>query len=400
MPAVVLGLGITGLGVVRSLARHRVPVIGLDTTPRRAGAYTRLCRKVLVNSQRPGAVWDALLGLGCDRESERPVLFLTRDTDVLEASARREALAARFRFLLPDPAAVDILMDKVKFADFAREHRLPVPVTHRVRDGRGWERVLDEGPFPCVVKPKYRSEAWIRAGLRKAFIAEGADELRALMARLGRVEGDYVIQEWIPGADRDVHFWLAYYDREGRPVAGFAGRKLRQWPPLVGSTSVAEPSGLAGVEAEARRVLDPFGFRGLGSVEFKQDARDGALKIMEATVGRPNLQSEVAAVNGVDLAYVAYRNLIGLPPPPARAERRRVRWIFLDNDLSSALHYWRRGELTLGQFVASYRRPRYFADFSARDPGPFLAIASRIGRNALRRAAGRGSRPESEAESV
>ncbi|HLA83041.1 MAG TPA: hypothetical protein VJP78_15705, partial [Thermoleophilia bacterium] len=307
---------------------------------------------------------DVLLRIGEMSNSERPILFLTTDSSVLEASERREELWQYFRFHLPEREQVRILMDKTAFSEFASRHELPVPRTFVIRRGEGWARVFDQCPFPCVVKPKYRSEAWIAAGLPKVYRADSRERLADLIRLLTDVEEDYVVQEWIPGPDSEVFFHLAYYNGNGKPVLSFTGRKLRQYPPLIGSTTLAEPAESEEVDREARRLMELMGFEGLGSVEFKRDRRDGRFKITEATVGRPNLQSELATANGVNMAYAAYRDLIGKEIRPVVRPPRNVRWIFLDNDLASAWHYWRRGELSLSEFIRSYRCPRYYADFS------------------------------------
>ena len=41
VPAAVMGLGVNGLGVVRSLGRQGVPVIGLRTRSEEAGRFSR-----------------------------------------------------------------------------------------------------------------------------------------------------------------------------------------------------------------------------------------------------------------------------------------------------------------------------------------------------------------------
>ena len=395
--AVIVGLGMTGLGVVRSLSRHGVPLVAVDTLPRRASGWTRLCRKVFVDPRRD--LWDEVLEVGRRSGTPAPVLFLTNDLAVLEASARRERLAGVFRFPLPEPEVVRLLMDKTAFGEYAVNVGLPVPTTLNVRGAADWDRVFRDCPFPCVVKPKYRSPTWVAAGLPKGFRADSVGDLRRLLARLRDVEGDYVIQEWIPGPDSAVFFHLAYYDGAGRPGVSFTGRKLRQWPPLVGSTSLAEAARSEEVDVQSRRLFELVAFRGLGSVEFKHDARDGRFKITEATVGRPNLQSEVATANGTDIAYRAYCDLAGEAPRTVRRPAGNARWIYVDNDLSSALHYWRRGELTLLEFLRSYRRPRYCADFSWRDPLPFAMIVWWVMRNAVRRLlpGARRSAPEAKA---
>ena len=202
---------------------------------------------------------------------------------------------------------------------------------------------------------------------------------------LRSVESEYVIQEWVPGPDSEVYFHLAYYAGDGRELVHFTGRKIRQWPPLIGSTSVAEGAISEEVDNEARRLMQLVGYKGFGSVEFKLDPRDHRFKIMEPTVGRPNLQSEVATINGVNIAYWAYCDLAGEDLHTATPATRNARWVFVKNDLRSALYYWRRGELTLSGFVRSYRPPCYYADFSWKDPLAFLAMVLQVLRNLILR---------------
>lgn len=379
VPAVVLGLGPTGLGVVRSLALHRVPVIGVYQAHRRTPySHTRLCEKVAIDSPSREDAWRALLDLPF--ESDRPVLFLTSDLDVLEASRHRDELSRSFLFHLPPHEKLTVLMHKTAFAEFAAEHGLPVPQTLVVEAGQGWDRVLDECVFPCIVKPKYRTVGWSRAGLSKTFVARSRDELVGLISIVDAVEGDFVIQEWIPGPDSNVYFHLAYRGGDSQAIVSFTGRKVRQWAPLNGSTSMAEPAQSSDVRELAERVFGLTAFRGLGSVEFKRDARDSTFKITEPTVGRPNLQSEVATANGVNIAFRAYCDLAKADPGMTVSPRRKVRWVFIERDIRSSLYYMRRKELTLRDVVHSYRGPRYYAEFSRRDPMPALMRLAEIMR--------------------
>lgn len=395
VPAVVLGLGPTGLGVVRSLASRRVPVVGLYQKHRRTPySHTRLCKKVAIDSTSREDLWQALLDLPV--VSDRPVLFLTSDLDVLEASKHRRELNQSFRFHLPPHEQVQMLMHKTAFAEFAAVHRLPVPRTLIVEAGRGWDRVLDECEFPCIVKPKYRSVGWSRAGFSKTFVAGSRDELMGLISALNTVEGDFVIQEWIPGPDSNVFFHLAYRGDDGGAIASFTGRKVRQWAPLSGSTSMAEPARSPDVQELADRLFGLAGLRGLGSVEFKRDPRDGTFKITEPTVGRPNLQSEVATANGVNIAFRAYCDLAQADPgTTVTTPTRKVRWVFIERDIRSSLYYVRRKELTLREILRSYRGPRYYAEFSWHDPMPAVMRLAQILRGSLENRFARGSRKES-----
>ena len=61
-------------------------------------------------------------------------------------------------------------------------------------------------------------------------------------------EGEVILEEWIPGKDGDVYFCLQAYSENSEPLASFTGRKIRQWPPLIGGTASAEPADVPELE--------------------------------------------------------------------------------------------------------------------------------------------------------
>jgi predicted ATP-grasp superfamily ATP-dependent carboligase len=123
----------------------------------------------------------------------------------------------------------------------------------------------------------------------------------------------------------------------------------------------------------------------LGSVEFKRDPRTGEFKIMEPTVGRANLQSETATANGVNLAWIAYADLAGVDKGRVRLRPQGAIWVNEYTDVQSGMLRMRRGELSFGDWVRSYRRPRHYAWLSWTDPLPAVVMGSRLVAKALKR---------------
>ncbi len=191
----------------------------------------------------------------------------------------------------------------------------------------------------------------------KALICGTALELERAYQTLSAWEQEMVIQAWIPGGDGEVYFSLHYHTAELRELGRFTGRKIRQWPPLCGSTSFAEPVHLPALAEETARILVATRCVGFGSVEYKRDARDGRFYIIEPTAGRPNLQEEIAAANGVNFIVRAYACLTGArlaeDPPPGRPRR----WIQPGTDLRAARHYIGRGELSWTGYLGSLLGP-------------------------------------------
>ena len=87
---------------------------------------------------------------------------------------------------------------------------------------------------------------------------------------------------------------------------------------------------LARGRRRARRcaLLDELGYHGIAQTEFRLDARDGALRLMEVN---PRLWQwhGLARACGVDLPRIAYEDALGRPPAPVRSGREHDgrRWV-------------------------------------------------------------------------
>lgn len=359
-------------------------IIGLDADLEQPSALTRLCEKRRSEPLGSPRLLDSLTELG-QRCPTPPVLYLSADLAVLLVARHQRELAPLYRFRLPSPEVTELLMDKTRFATYAIERGFPVPRTFTIQKSADLDAAADRVTYPSVLKPGYRTTTWLAQGFPKGFVVDDAKTLRRLYAEVRDIQDSFVLQEWIPGEDSQIHFCLVYFDERSRCLASFCGRKLRQWPPSAGNTSIAESAPCPDVERETIRLFESLDFRGFGSVEFKRDPRTGRFVIIEPTVGRANLQSETATANGVNLAWTAYAHLCGLDRPgPTRSPRSTTRWINEYADLKACVLARRERRLTIADWVRSYRGARYYAWFSWKDPVPALAMGWRLTRRALR----------------
>jgi len=371
VPAIVLSMSVNGLGVARALGRRGVPVIGATRDADAPGIWSRYV----------GEVWryegtDAdLVGLLLARRGrfeQPPVLFPITDAAVLSIVARWEELRGGYRLGLPEPGTVRQAMSKRGFAQWAERLGLPLPRTLFVDGPDRIHAVAAEMTYPCIIKPEFQSPQAAPSAALKAARAETPEELVRCYQAFCRVEPRAVVQEWLPGGDGDVYFCLQYYDALSRPLVSFCGRKIRQWPPLTGSTASCQPVHRPELQELAERFFTGIGFRGLCSMEFKRDPRTGRLVLVEPTVGRTDWQSDIANINGVPIPYVAYCDLLGLATPRFRQSRTPVKWVRWSADRASAEYYRSRGELSLPGWLWSIRWPVRWSTWWVRDPRPYL----------------------------
>jgi D-aspartate ligase len=172
------------------------------------------------------------------------------------------------------------------------------------------------------VKPR-DSQAFVQRFGVKGFPLEGRADADARLAAAAEAGLAVLLQEYVPGPP-DAHYFVdGYVALDGRPLAFFARRRLRMYPPDFGNSTYHLSVPLEEVEDAVRHLrtlLGACGYVGIFSAEFKRDARDGVLKLLEVNV-RPWWYVEFAALCGVDVCSLAYRDALGLPveaPAPYR----------------------------------------------------------------------------------
>lgn len=204
-------------------------------------------------------------------------------------------------------------------------------------------------------------------------------------AALRHVPG-LIAQQWIAGTDTDLYSCNCCYSEDGELLVTFTAKKIRQWPPRTGISSLGEACDAPEVAAMAHALFSAVDYRGLGYFEAKRDPRDGKHYIIEPNIGRPTGRSAIAEAGGVELVYTHYCAAAGLPLPENRTQvPGEVKWIHLRHDLQSAAFYLSKRELSLRGWVRSLRGRKHFAIFDARDPVPFVLDCIHPLRRALTR---------------
>jgi predicted ATP-grasp superfamily ATP-dependent carboligase len=379
VPAVVVGAGINGLGVARSLARAGVPAWLLDNNARQLGMSTRAARALVIGAMHGDALIEELIRVaGTHFAGVRPVLLLTQEDSVHAISRHRERLADSYHFSLPPKTVVDTLTHKHGFQRAAESFGAPIPALVHVASIADLS-ALESLHYPVVVKPGARHDGYGRQ-FRKAYRVETQAEAIDLVRRILPVMADVVVQEWTEGPDSAIYFCLQYVDAQGQPAASFTGRKIRSWPPQVGGTASCGPAPEAHTELSdlTTRFFRHAGVVGMAGMEYKRDAASGQFRMVEPTIGRTDYQAEVATLNGVNLPHAAYCSELGIAFAAPRPRPRAVAWRVRSQDLQSAARQHQRPADALAVFDAvadalwRASDPRPYLDHNGRRVGPAL----------------------------
>ena len=383
--AVVLGASVNGLSFARSLGRRGVPVILVDSA-RSIGLYSRYAKSVALprdaSDETMLGVLDAI-GARLDRPA---ALFPTSDASCLLVAEHRPRLERHFRFLLPDRDTVARIVDKSAQYEVARAAGVPLPVTCVPRSAAELEEAGRTVRYPALLKPfrSHRRPAAMRDPGMKVMVAGSAAELRAAYDRAVAMQIDVVLQEVVPGDDSAIYGYWGFWDAVGRERAWVTRRKIRQSPPGFGDGSVQQTVDAPEVAELSRRLLRAFAYRGFAGVEFKRDARDGTLRLIELNA-RTESGNQLAISAGVDLPWIGYCDLVGDVGAIDAVARPGVQLVNEEWDLKAFLALRALGELSLRDWVRSLRGTTAFAFGAWDDPAPLVVLAVRIGRAGLRR---------------
>jgi D-aspartate ligase len=381
--AIVLGGDYQGLGIVRSLGRHGVPVCVVDDehSIARVSRYTDCWARVADLGDEQALV-DDLLRIGRERDLGGWVVFPTRDETVAAIARNRERLAAFFRIPTAGWETIRWAWDKRNTYELAESLGIPAPRTWRPSSVEDVEEIAAAPPF--AIKPAIK-EHFFYETKAKAWRADSATELRELVAKALDIvgPGEVLVQELVPGDGREQYSYCALYE-DGEPVATMVARRLRQHPPEFGRASTyVETIEAAPVEELSRRLLGAIGFSGLVELEFKRDPRSDTFKLLDFNARTWGYHT-IAGKAGIDFPYLLFRQQLA-QPIASRHARSGVRWVRILTDLPTALAEILRGRLRAGEYLRSLRRANVEAVFSREDPLPGLAELALIPYLALKR---------------
>jgi predicted ATP-grasp superfamily ATP-dependent carboligase len=192
-----------------------------------------------------------------------------------------------------------------------------------------------------------------------------------------------------------------YFNRDSECLFGMTGQKIRQSPAYTGSTCLGVCSRNDEVLALTLRFMKSIGYRGILDIGYRYDARDGKYKVLDVN---PRIGSTFRLFTGdgdMDVARALYLDITG-QTIQSTSPRYGRKWMVEDCDLASSIRYYRDGQLTVKDWLMSFRGVQETAFLSLRDPLPAAAVfvsdlqqfATRMFRRNGRASAGRASHPE------
>lgn len=381
-PAVLLG----GLSLLRPLGLAGIPTIVAGSDPDSPALYSRYCHGYLPlpaywdEPELSDLLLDAAERLGASGSRRLPLYYGT-DDQLRFLIRHRDRLTERFAFLLNRTDLALDLLDPIVFARRAQRLGLPVPQCYAWEEGGEGRPAVHHAPGPVLVKPTSKF-AWEHSAVfRELFQCRGKARVYPNAAALladplaTRLRTELLVQDYIPGDDRQIYSFHGFADESSRLLAWFVGRKIRTYPALTGESSYLE---LLTAEDElvalGHMIVERLGLCGVFKMDFKCDLRDGRFYLLEINA-RFNLWHLLGAVNGINLPAIAYDWLTSRTAelPYGGPARPRYRWLNFALDRCAWREAHRQRQMTLWRWLGSLlEAPKVYRLFSWRDPLPFF----------------------------
>ena len=370
--AVVFGLFETALGVIRSLGRKGIKVIGIDFKKDIAW-YSRYVKPMIcphpLQHENKFIEWihEVFKNIKC----KLPVFF-TSDDFLVSFSRNREIFNDYFLYNLVNQSLLEEIMNKYSQYLLVKKTGIDLPATWLLENIKDIEKLPGDINFPVFIKGvevnKWRKEIH---GSIKGFLIKNSKELYEKVNSIVIKNVPVILQEVIEGPDTNHFKYCSYTSQSGEILAEFTLQKIRQNPVHFGVGAVVESVNKPELIQTGRRLFSGIGFTGIGSAEFKYDNRDGRLKLIEINP-RYWQQNYLATACGINFPYINYLDLLQESPEYSGDFRQGIKWVNRYMDLDSFLKYRKEGNLKFRDWRKSLKGEKVYHDFTWDDPLPVL----------------------------
>ena len=383
--AFVLGLEENGYGIVRSLARERISIVGVHSRAKAFGRFSRYCENYYLDPaiEKEEEICENLIKYSL-RFDDKPVLFATSDQYALLLAKQKEKLANHFLFHWVGADYLSRIIDKSEMSRLCQDAGILIPKTHIPRPEEDLAACAREFPFPCIVKPVRNFATHFPRGM-KNFVARSPKELLNFYNGNAGLRDETIWQEVIEGGDENIFQCTALIRASGEIGMTFCARKIRQYVPGYGSMCFGRSEWNEQVVRKASQLLGLLGHRGFASLEFKYQPKDDSFYFIEMNPRLP-WYSGLFADAGVNLPCLGYLDLTQQTEFPILKQRDGIYWISFKRDLRWFVRTRKSRQVSPLQWLGSVAKARSYSWWQWKDPKPFLGVTVHRLRNGIRRA--------------
>lgn len=363
----------TGMGILRCLKQKKIPAIWLDSNTRHVGIYSRSCKGLICPDPKNNDedYINFLLQIG-EKLNHKGVLFPIRDIEVHTILKNRSKLEKFYYIPFTDISITEKLLNKQIFYKILEELNIDCAKTNFPNNLSDVEEISKKITYPCILKPYHSATFFIDFNI-KLFKAKSKNQLVQYYKKATSRNHDVMIQEIIPGNARDMYGLNAYYDKTFTPNGIFMYRRIREWPHEFGNGCFIEQVNEQKLEHIVDHLIKEINYYGIVDAEFRKDPRDGKFKLIEINP-RCWMQVCLPARYGINYPYLAYMDAIGKKFEKPVISNENIKYLFMIEDFLSSYKSIKKGELSIREWIKSYKGKKVYAIFCWSDPIPFFVF--------------------------
>jgi D-aspartate ligase len=371
--AIVIGYGVSSLGVIRSLGLERFQIIACyyDKTD-----FSHVSKFVYerVKVPHPREEEDRFIEVLLKNSGKwsGALIFDTDDNVTVSISKNKHKLTRYYKIGIPDWDTIRKFIHKQETYKLAHINKIPYPRTLSPTTLDDLREIKDKVEYPCILKPSISHE--FRSKFRsKNLIVHNYNELISKFNICLEAGQDVMVQEIIPGPSSKLYNLTVYINSRGYVNARFLRIKIRQDPPQFGITRVGiSISRIFELERFTDILLKEAGFKGIATAEYKKDPRDNQFKLLEVNP-RTTRSNWHATYCGVNFPWIIYKDLVDGIQITSNGYKKDIYWIDLSADIYNSIFGFNGERNRLRDYLKPYlSKNKTFAVLSSRDIKPFL----------------------------
>ena len=364
-----------GLAITRTLGRLGVAVYVVAADTWAPALFSKYCRGRFVWDFNRAPREDSLAFLAAigRKLGRRAILIPTADTTALFVAAHADTLREWFLFPQVPFDLAHSLCSKKKMYFLARSVGVATPNTFFPTSRQDVLAFAEEARFPIMLKAIEDRRAKNPAARKKVIVREKQQLLEHYEIMEDQRHPNLVLQEYIPGGEDANWMFNGYFGQNSECLFGLAGKKIRQYRPSIGITSLGVCQPNATVVETTKAFMKAIKYRGILDIGYRYDARDGLYKVFDVNPRIGCTFRLFVSDNGMDVARALYLDLTGQPVVAGHDLPGR-KWMSEDIDLATSFYYWRDGKLTLAEWLRSFQGLQESSFFARDDLRPMLSI--------------------------
>ncbi|MFT6735472.1 MAG: D-aspartate ligase [Polaribacter sp.] len=373
MDAIVLGLGVNGLAVVRSLGEKSLRVAGIyHDKNNELGIHSRYLKKIekISVSYTKDELLTACLKLVETKEpaQKKAVIFCTSDSFAATISKHQSLFEQHFIITTPDKDMYWHFVAKQPTADICTTNNFPIPKTIYCTEKYQLLIKAQHLTYPLIIKPNLTFGDEFPG---KNLIVHTKDELGKFISDYPQLETEVVVQEIVPSGDGKIYLVTTYSDKAGKVRIAYSGKKIRQYLPDYGVTCFGVSESNKHLKQITIQFLEAINYTGYATLEFAYDEKNKRFYFIELNI-RSFYHNQLFKDASLDINYLAYQLEAQTSINSEQClmlQKDGIFWLDFTRDFGSFL---RKKHLTTLTWLKSLLKARSFAYFDKKDIKPFI----------------------------